>query len=82
MTTSNILISESNLKSLRRAYIKHSAIHRLAELEYARHLSGFWPNLDRLNELIKYPNAQTWPLKALAKSTELLKAKLKTIRLM
>ena len=82
MTTSSSFISESNLKFLRRAYIKHAAIHRLAELEYSRHLTGFWPNLDKLGKLIKYPNNQVFPSKALTKSKELLAAKLKTIRSM
>lgn len=82
MKTSSPFISESNLKFLRQAYIKHSAIHRLVELEYSRHATGYWPNLHRLGELIKYPNAQVIPSKALSKSKELLDKKLLTIRSM
>ena len=75
MATPTIVISADSLRMKRREYQHHAALHRLAELELARHTQE-WSNIERLGDLCNYPNALVWPSKLLEKSSVFLDKKL------
>ena len=81
MATPTLIISKDNLKTKRREYQHHAALHHLAKLELARHTQE-WSNIARLGDLCQYPNALAWPSKLLEKSSALLDEKLSKLNLL